>query len=154
MTTEPNDTSAAALHPLLARLDALEADMARLVEVLDRETAAALAGRSAELEACYEKKLALGMALEAQNEALRAAVADMPGDVLAAILTPERQQQAAAANATLRAALARNEAGLRAATEAVRRIFESAARLLAAEDLGYGPARLPGEGHLFQPRSV
>jgi hypothetical protein len=155
MTTEPNDTGAVTgPHPLLARLDALEADIGRLVEVLDRETAAAMAGRSAELEACCARKLALGGAVEAQNEALRAAVADVPAEALPALLTPERRARVAAAGLALSEALARNEAGLRAATEAVRRIFESAARMLAAEDLGYGPARLRSESHLFQPQSA
>jgi hypothetical protein len=36
----------------------------------------------------------------------------------------------------------------------VRRIFESAARHLADEGLGYGPRHLPGEGHLFRPRTA
>lgn len=147
MTTEPagSDTG----NPLLARLDALEADIARLIEALDEETAAALAGRSAAIEACSARKLALGAAVEAHNEALRAAAAE-----LSALLGPERRERLAAASAALHAALARNEAGLRAATEAVRRIFESAAKMLAAETVGYGPARLPSEGHLFQPQSV
>jgi hypothetical protein len=160
MTTEPNDVVAATPeaagppHPLETMLAALEADIAALVAVLDEETEAALRGRSERLEACCARKLALGAAVEAHNEALRAAVGETPAETLAAVLTPERRRAVAAGNTTLRAALARNEAGLQAATDAVRRIFESAARMLAAEDLGYGPRRLQGEGHLFEPRSV
>jgi hypothetical protein len=39
-------------HPFLALLDALEGEIAALAEVLDEETAAALAGRSERLQAC------------------------------------------------------------------------------------------------------
>jgi hypothetical protein len=160
MTTEPTDAAlppAEALSPpspLLLALAALEGEIDALIAILDEETAAAMAGRGQRLEACYTRKLALAASLEARNEALRSLAGATPADELAAILTPARREALAGAQARLRQALARNEAGLRAATEAVRRIFESAAKMLASEGLGYGPSRLPGEGHLFRPRTA
>jgi hypothetical protein len=141
-------------HPLEAALLALEEGIGELVSVLDAELEAALAGDSRTLEAHYARKLVLADSLERWNATVRAALQTTEPALLPTLLTDARKGALEAANAALRSALARNEAGLRAATEAVRRVFEAAARAAAAEDIGYGPGRLPGDARLFASRTV
>jgi hypothetical protein len=141
-------------HPLEIALKALEEELLELAGILDAELDAALAGDSQKLEAAYGRKLALADNLEQRHAAVRSALAMTDADLLSTFLTDARKAALEAADRTLRAALMRNEAGLRAATEAVRRIFEAAARALAAEDIGYGPVRLQGDARFFTARTV
>jgi hypothetical protein len=141
-------------HPLETALKALEEGLFELAGILDAELDAALTGDSQKLEAAYGRKLALADSLEQRHAAVRSALDMTDADLLPALLTDVRKAALEAADRTLRAALMRNEAGLRAATEAVRRIFEAAARALAAEDIGYGPGRLQGDARFFTARTV
>lgn len=142
------------IHPLEIALKALEEELLELAGILDAELEAALAGDSQKLEAAYGRKLTLADNLEQRHAAVRSALDMTDADLLPTFLTDARKAALEAADGTLRAALTRNEAGLRAATEAVRRIFEAAARALAAEDIGYGPVRLQGDARFFTARTV
>jgi hypothetical protein len=147
MALEPAD----AAHPLDGAVDRLLGDVAALVNVLDEEASVAAQGLSPALQRCYARKLELSRILEASQASLRdqltqSAAAQVPNDRL--------RRRLAEGDKLLTAALARNARALQAVTEGVRRIFEGAARTLAAEDIGYGSARLAGESGLFDTRSI
>lgn len=135
-------------HTLGAIVARLVAHAAALGGVLDAEGLAAREGDSAGLRACYTRKLELTRALEEYELLLRDATrgGSKPSDRQVRMLIDS--------DLALKAAVARNEQALRGASEGVRRIFEGAARVLAAEDIGYGPARLAGEAGIFDSRAV
>jgi flagellar biosynthesis/type III secretory pathway chaperone len=136
------------IERLQSVVDRLVATAGALCGVLDQEAVAAREGDSTGLHACFQRKVELTRALEGLENTLREVVQTgcRPSDHQTRTLIDS--------DLALKAAAARNERALRGCTEGVRRIFESAARVMAAEDIGYGPARLAGEAGLFDSRAV
>ena len=146
-----DEAAAVATAAFQADVERLVADVERLVRILDEEGEAARRGGSAELKACYARKMELTRSLEEHHEGLQRKMEAAGGPPVASEV---QRQQLKASDAALKEGLARNERALRGASEGVRRIFEGAARTLAAEDIGYGPGLLTGEAGIFDSRSV
>ena len=143
----PDDVLASALDELAFKFGSLAA-------LLDEEAAAAQGGDSGALRDCHARKLELTRAVEQGEAELRELLGRLPADLQAAVLTPERRTALVIARQRLQGAIARNEATLRAVGEAIRRIFEGAARAVAEDAIGYGPGRIAGDGRLFAERTA
>src|SRR5262245_4994273 len=120
---EPSAPTDTADERLAVELDRLVTAMTELAKVLDEEAQAALAGDSRHLAELYRCKLTLAAALDAGNQRLRCLLAESSATEPPAKLSDDQRSTMIAAHQDLLQAVARNEMALRAATDAVRRIF-------------------------------